>query len=232
MSGNITHCNDNFCVIDNFLPSEIFHEVHESVKREKFFYENSLEWNTVWHPLNGNSLITGLKSFGETGMPSLRYPTGAPIDRFIETIEKSKHEFEHLLLPTEPEDDSLKFTAAGFLYRAGWGLPWHIDHGNLSYRGAFAYYLHENWRGNWGGELMISPEPRRYSPQKGDIDLGFRQGVGFVEPAHISEGIGTFIMPKPNRIVFLKQGILHAINAVSPLAGENMRFSIAGFFIK
>lgn len=228
----ITFNDPNYCVIDDFLDDESFFALHESVKTEKFFYENSLEWNTVWHPLNGNSLITGLKSYGDTGMPSVQYPLDKPIDRFMEAIVDAQSSFERLLLPAEQENAELRFTTAGFLYRAGWNLPWHIDHGNQNYRGAFAYYLHENWRGNWGGELMISGEERKFEGQDGDIDLGFRQGVGFPAPAFVTDGVGTFIMPKPNRIVFLRQGVLHAINAVSPLAGENMRFSLAGFFIK
>ncbi len=221
-----------FRVVDDFLEPGVFQALHEHVKQEKFFYENSLEWNTVWHPLNGNSLITGLKSYGETGKPSLRYPTKTPVDRFMETICGAREFFDDLLLPADVGGDELKFTAAGFLYRAGWGLPWHIDHGNQQYRGAFVYYLHENWRGNWGGELMISAEKRKFAADVGDIDLGFRQGVGFSKPAYIEDGVGTFVMPKPNRAVFLKQGVLHAINPVSPLAGENMRFSLAGFFMK
>lgn len=217
----------DFVVIDDFLDAEDFVTLHDHVKRETFFYENSFEWNKVWHPLEGNALITGLKSYGATGRPGITYPTGTPYDRFMDRIVGARERFAGAVAL----EGALKFTTAAFLYRSGWGLPWHDDLGDNEYRGAFAYYLHDQWRGNWGGELMIVSERRRFEDEGSDIDLGFKQGAGFPQPAYIRDGVGQFVMPKPNRIVFFRQGILHCINRVSPLAGENMRFSLAGFFL-
>ncbi len=131
------------------------------------------------------------------------------------------------VLHRDPSD--IKYVASSYLYRAGWGLSWHNDAG--PYCGAFAYYIHENWKANWGGELMILPEARLTTPVPGAINLGYEQGGGFKEPAYCERGEGSFIMPKPNRMVILSKALLHSVNPVSIKAGENMRFSIAGFFI-
>ena len=55
-------------------------------------------------------------------------------------------------------------------------------------------------------------------------------------PAHLSAellkcGIGTFIMPKPNRLVLLGGGNYHMISKVDPAAGDHPRFTISGFFL-
>jgi Rps23 Pro-64 3,4-dihydroxylase Tpa1-like proline 4-hydroxylase len=39
-------------------------------------------------------------------------------------------------------------------------------------------------------------------------------------------------MPKPNRLVILKGGVTHRVAPVSQAAGEHVRASIAGFFLR
>ena len=213
-------------VIDQFLPPEDLRILHDHVSRETFFFENAFEWNKVWHPLEGQALVTGPKSYGKTERPGPRFPTDTPYDLFFRAMESHSALIADLVGCAVTD---IRFLVAGYLYRAGWGLPWHDDAGE--YRGAFAFYIHDQWRGNWGGELMILRDRRLFEPAPGAIDLGLKQGAGFPQPAYSAEGKGEFIMPLSNRMVFMRKGVIHAINRVSPLAGENMRFSLSGFFL-
>lgn len=218
-----------YLIIDNLLSEEARQQLHAHAIQDNFFYENSFEWNRVWHPLNGMALLTGPRSFGETGKPGPRYPTESPFDLFFVAVERHLPEIGNFLNLTA---DQVRYVLSAYLYRSGWGLPWHEDVGeNSEYKGAFTYYLHETWRGNWGGELMILNDERQAAPSVGSIDLAFSQGTGLASPSHISHGVGTFIMPKSNRLVVLRPNVLHAVAPVSPLAGETMRFSLAGFYL-
>lgn len=218
-----------YLIIDGLLASNARAKLHDHVIQDNFFYENSFEWNRVWHPMSGMALLTGPKSYGETSKPGPRFPTNTPYDIFFSGVE------QHLTVIGEFLDipaSQVCYVMSGYLYRAGWGLPWHEDIGeNTEYRGAFTYYLHDQWRGNWGGELMILADERHDDAGEGSIDLAFTQGTGLHAPSHISNGVGNFVMPKSNRLVILRPRVLHSVAPVSSLAGENMRFSLAGFYI-
>lgn len=201
-------------------------ELHDFLKKEPFFYENAFEWNKVWHPLDGKVLVTTPTSYGDTGRPGGTFPTNTPLDLFCSAMEDRSEIIAKVLRCGQ---DEIRYIVAAYLYRVGWGLSWHNDAG--PYCGAFAFYIHEEWRGNWGGELMITCEERLFEPQKGSIDIGYRQGGGFGDAAFIAKGQGHFIMPVPNRMVIMSRALIHSINRVAPQAGENMRFSVSGFFL-
>lgn len=215
-----------YIVIDDLLPADRLAALRDHLKEEPFFFENSFEWKKVWHPLDGQTLVTAPTSWGDTGRSGGSYPTGTPIDHFFEAMAERFADMEPVLGRAA---DDVRYVASAYLYRAGWGLSWHNDAG--PYRGAFAYYIHDEWRGNWGGELMIDPGERLTAPQHGSVDLGYRQGGGFREPSFSASGRGDFVMPLPNRLVVMRQALLHSVNPVSAKAGENMRFSVAGFFL-
>ena len=218
-----------YLIIDDLLAGEEHLRLHTHAMHDSFFYENSFEWNRIWHPLSGMALLTGAKSYGETGKPGPRYPTNTPYDGFFSAVERNLTTVGDFLGLAE---DEVRYVMSAYLYRSGWGIPWHVDSGEGSeYKGAFTYYVHKQWRGSWGGELMILPDERHDSPTNGSIDLAFAQGTGLRAPSHIEDGVGTFILPKPNRLVVLRSGVLHSVNPVSVMAGENMRFSLAGFYV-
>lgn len=216
-----------YAVIDNFMDDDELEKLRNYLKAEPFFFDNSFEWKKVWHPLDGQVLVTSPVSYGKTGRGSNVYPTGTAFDLFFDAMRNQMPEIERIVGRSARK---IKFVASSYLYRAGWGLSWHNDAG--PYCGAFAFYIHEHWRGNWGGELMIHPEERLFTPQPGSVDLGYAQGGGFEQAAFSPSGRGEFVMPLPNRLVLMGEGLLHAINPVSVKAGENMRFSVAGFFLR
>jgi Rps23 Pro-64 3,4-dihydroxylase Tpa1-like proline 4-hydroxylase len=214
-----------YSVIDGLMDETSLDALRAHLGQQPYFFDNALEWKKVWHPLDGQVLVTSPSAYGDTGRTSQQYPTGTPLDLFFAAMERNA---DAIAATLQLELDEIKYVASAYLYRAGWGLSWHDDAG--PYRGAFAYYIHPEWRGNWGGELMILEEPRLRERPAGGVDLGYAVG-GFQEPAYCATGRGDFIMPLPNRLVVMSKALLHRINPVAPHAGEHLRYSIAGFFL-
>src|SRR5688572_1717603 len=184
-----------YLIIDGLLPEDAHTALHAHAMTDSFFYENAFEWNRVWHPLSGMALLTGPRSYGETRKPGPRYPTDTPYDAFFMAVERHLEDIGKFLGLAV---DEVKYVMSAYLYRSGWGLPWHEDIGDgAEYRGAFTFYLHKQWRGNWGGELMVLAEERLASSSGTSIDLAFTQGTGLAAPSHVEEGVGVFILPKP-----------------------------------
>ena len=48
---------------------------------------------------------------------------------------------------------------------------------------------------------------------------------------YADDGIGYYIVRKPNRLVIFKNNILHCIKKVENAAGNHVRASITGFFM-
>ena len=46
----------------------------------------------------------------------------------------------------------------------------------------------------------------------------------------IEYGMGTFVSPKPNRLVLINSSTVHGITRVDPDAGQNIRLTLTGFY--
>jgi hypothetical protein len=152
------------------------------------------------------------------------YPTGTGIDRVIEELGLRADRFERLI-GAQGRAWSL-FTARAFLYPAHSGLGWHTD--SPVFTGAFSYYAHPEWNSRWGGELFIARTPAGWTPSRGaGSPLDNRRESALL----LEVGAGQYVNPKPNRLVVIKNSVLHRINPVLAAAGANVRCSIAGFFV-
>ena len=128
------------------------------------------------------------------------------------------------------------FFARSYIYPAGTGLSWHRDNENNA-SGAYVYYAHPHWDPQWGGEFLVAPLKTRHVkfPKKQLYEGGEKFIGSHIDNAHeieplMEEGLGTYIMPKPNRLVFLTSGVMHCIKKVDMAAGNKMRGTIQGFF--
>jgi hypothetical protein len=48
----------------------------------------------------------------------------------------------------------------------------------------------------------------------------------------MERGLGSYLAPKPNRLVVIKGGTPRAIAKVRPSAGRHVRASFGGFFVR
>ncbi len=227
--GTIDH--PQFRVIDDFLPepewTELwthfqFAELHPVTRtRGAWKLDDGV-------PLGGEEIRTPPRGAAMVHDPSapLRYPSATPIDHVIRGLLEQPE--LHAGLVRERWD---RISARAYVYPRATGLSWHVDD-HQRYAGAFIYYAHPIWNAHWGGELLIAAlaeDPDDELPDELPI-MAYRFETEDYSARLLDMGCGSFIMPKPNRLVLLA-GAPHMIARVSPAAGHNVRASVTGFFL-
>ena len=173
-------------------------------------------------PLGGQEMVTPRRDETLRQDPEHphRYPTGSPFDHVLSALIAEQEVFSEIV-----GEAWQRISARPYVYPHGTGLSWHRDDSEL-YTGAFIYYAHPYWNAHWGGELLIAAET--------DPDLPIMahrfENEAYSE-ALLDAGVGSYIQPKPNRLVVLGSAP-HAVVPVSAAAGQNVRASISGFFLR
>ncbi|MGA0164826.1 MAG: hypothetical protein ACO3LE_11400 [Bdellovibrionota bacterium] len=120
-------------------------------------------------------------------------------------------------------------TLRNFIYPQGSALSWHDDDNDRV--GAYSFCCHKSWNARWGGELLLAESKREPTNSIGDTAIDHLSNSE--ESALLMEdGFGTFILPKPNRLVVFKSGIMYMIKRIDSNAGEALRMVNTGFFLK
>lgn len=246
-----------YAVFDDALPADDFARLWEYIQLEDYSAVHHARWEKVWRLADGEPLAGATvrhplgapdgaqATMGTDGRPMRGYPTRGGIDALIGVLLDRHEEFVEWI--GRRDLDWRTITARPYLYPTGTSLSWHTD--DILYSGAFVYYAHPRWGASWGGELMIASESAC------DTDLGHKytttvqikdgRPVGLRRipvPAALdhekeneillSEGTGDYIAAKPNRLVITKSGTPHRVARVDPAAGEHVRCSIGGFFLR
>lgn len=76
-------------------------------------------------------------------------------------------------------------------------------HDDARFSGTFVLYGHPRWEDAWDGRLAFEAE----------------------------DGLGRYVAPRPNRCVFLRSGVPHAVLPVAAAAGPVVRASVIGYAI-
>lgn len=216
---------DHVGVFDDVLPGELLAELHDWLgEGAALRFVNQVEVQNVWsvadgHPMATPSLAVQAERSGAgalrpaSDVPALDgptiygYPSDSPVDRVIDWLLERADRFSRWIGPGGAADGWRTLHASGYVYPYGTGLDWHLD--DQHYAGAFTLYVHPQWKTTWAGELLVASPP--FDKEQ-------------------STQTGAFVAPRSNRLVILRGGTPHKISRVSPLAGENFRRSIAGFF--
>jgi 2OG-Fe(II) oxygenase superfamily len=223
-----------FCVYDEFEPKPSHESIWSSLQQELF---TPVPAGLGAHRIDDGQPLRCDRSFfwtrlssaevpqRETWKPRLA-PSEEPCESFISRVAEISGEHEGLV--GRSGEDWAGIILTPHLYRRGDSVSWHTD--GLSYTGAFVYYAHPTWNCVWGGELLVvddgTPSDQRSLSRKCVLD-------NQVENARLSRpGVGRFIFPNPNRLVFVKGGADHMISKVYDAAGNNVRAGLSGFFLK
>jgi hypothetical protein len=237
----------DFRVYDDVLPAARFRQVWRYVQAQEFEFVQRERWFKVWRlddgePLWGPEILTAgaaasvaaRRRDGSEHPQDLIFPTGRAIDHVIAAVQRISRTCAPLI-GTSPRDWS-GLTAQSYLYPPGSGLSWHKDSSDRT--GAFIYYAHPYWNVTFGGELLIA---ERGDNRSRATDRRRRRQPRPVGPhldnqaenrALLARGVGSFVHAKPNRLVILRGGTPHMIKAVTAAAGNNVRCSISGFFVR
>jgi Rps23 Pro-64 3,4-dihydroxylase Tpa1-like proline 4-hydroxylase len=210
--------NSGIAIVDNLLAVDQSYACWQRVQSENFVNASSQGWVKVWRLCDGSPMISDSYSNLDESLPSEFRPV-------LRLAIRAAAENPQIVGVRGTDWNDV--VCRVFLYPRGCRLSWHLDsHG---YSGAFIYYAHPIWRSGWGGELLVADMSKR---QKLDRLSRKSLEADDIEQAVLEQGVGQFIMPKPNRLVLLKAGKCHMLARVDPDAGDNVRVSIGGFFTR
>jgi hypothetical protein len=245
-----------YSIFDDVLPAEDFARLWEYIQLDEFTPAHLVRWEKAWRLTDGQPLVgtmvrhlldgpAGDAGKSNDGRVMRCYPTRGGIDSVIALLLDRHDELAPWI--GARGRDWKAMTARPYLYPAGTALAWHTD--AYSYSGAFVFYAHPQWSASWGGELMIS------DASTADADLGDKHVVSAVvrdgkvaglrripvPPALdqtrenevlVGAGLGEFVIAKPNRLVIMRAGTPHRIARVDAAAGDNVRCSVGGCFLR
>jgi len=170
-----------------------------------------------------------------------QYPTQSAVDDLMEAVAYAAEHFA----PTVGQrgTDWEVFSAAATIYAGGQGRLWH--RATNEDIGTWVYYAHPIWNVEWGGELFVAHE-RDVSEAYGAYLHRLLPMTDHPNPppwkSHLDNqdandllmerGIGSYVAPKPNRLVIVKGGTPQAIAKVRPAAGRHVHASVGGVFKK
>jgi hypothetical protein len=216
-----------FVIIDDLLDPTSFSQVYGDMSQMEFKKTSNQTWSKVYHPTDGEPLETG--AYVRNGLDG-EENTSCPLRLVSNAVAKEVE--KHGILGPHPQQ---RFFARGCIHPAGSGLSWHRDGDHTV--GSFVYFAHRRWSAWWGGELMIAESPSARAFRKVLALAELRTVHATFTPEIMDEllldqGQGTFIVPKPNRLVLMNQDVFHTVKPVLPAAGRDFRLSVSGFFLK
>lgn len=238
----ISFSTDDFAVVDDVLEKDEFEEIWKYVIAQR--YKNLLadEWSGGWR-LEDGPVMQGVCSFyGDYERGQVKFPTGLAIDLLFQKIMNANPELQKWIGKKDFDWDTM--TGTPMLYPRNSGLYWHRDAPNWT--GSYTFYCHPEWNVQWGGELFLAevdqeiPEdwgpyfakPRSLKGLDGKFSFGAALDDRDANEAILKKGIGKFVMPKPNRLAIIRQGTPHTVSRIHESAGDKVRASISGFFLK
>lgn len=244
-----------YAVFDDVFSPEDFSRIWEYVQLDEFMPAHHARWEKAWRLSDGQPLVGvlvrheleghGGDAKSTDGRPARTFPTRGGIDLLIGLLLEQHEELAEWI--GRRGTDWTALTARPYLYPAGTALAWHTD--AFSYSGAFVYYSHRQWGASWGGELLLSDDSTAGADLGDKYTLSAVMNDGKVvglrrvptppaleheqeERVLMGAGLGDYVMAKPNRLVIMKAGTPHRIARVDQAAGENVRCSIGGCFLR
>ena len=229
--------SETISVYDDFLPEPVFDAVFAYCNSASYQSVHREGWTKAWRlhdgePLHG-PLIYWAPGKQSQERKGLFYPTRTAIDKFIEALGRRRADIAPIVGTAGTDWDIL--TVAPWIYRAGSGLSLHDD--GPSYSGAYVFYVHRQWKLHWGGHLLVlNPSSDGGAERSSDDDLADTspQLLDDTRDDAIASdpGVATCVFPKPNRLVLIKGRASHIVTRVDGSAGDHVRVSLTGFFVR
>lgn len=226
----VIHNDENITIVDNFLDEQTLAKVRdqsECLKMKKL----ELGDDKVYK-LNVGDIYKSENKY---------WSNKRPWDNNFEPFMEALIEFVDNCKTCLPQKQFEKISCMLHVYLAGSELSWHRD-GALG-GGAYSFYIHDEWRHTWGGNLLIADPSTKMAPvqplQGTSIEdmLGRQYNIrsrtwNLKEESEmtLNPGHGRYFAPIPNRLMITTGEIVHKVERVDQSAGENARRSLTGFF--
>ncbi len=231
-------------VVDDFLSDESWNEVWKFLQHTIYIPVTEGGWNGAWRLDDGPVMRGPSIAYGDIEQAEHRYPTNMAIDLLLKALLDHASEFSSQLGEFKKSWNAM--TALPMLYPRETGLYWHRD--APTWAGSYTYYAHKEWNVEWGGALLIASDPEIeklsddygvfLQPSRSIMGVKEKHSFGaYIDNSKANEllmnrGMGTYIFPKPNRLVVISAGNAHTVSKVHAAAGDHLRASVSGFFQK
>jgi hypothetical protein len=221
----LVHARPDVVVVDDLLDPHAFAAVGRELASGHYHSVHTPRWDKAWRLGDGSPLRGGGVYYdpaNSSRRPGVRYPTSSVVDEFIDAVRGLTAEHRDVV-GTEGVDWAAIFLSP-WLYPVGSALSLHRDGGD--YSGAFTFFAHPRWGVHWGGELLLlDDDPSGASPPS--------QGTtGWLEEDQVGRGLAMCVFPRPNRLVLVGPERPHMITRVDANAGDHVRTTLAGFFLR
>lgn len=206
----------DFAVFDDFLSVADLEKLRAHMSGVGFSYVKSFRARSrVFGILDGDPLVAPsvIHHHPDSIRGATPYPSGSAMDIWVESMDRATEDLSPWIGERGAAWDF--FTCTPYLYPLGSGLSWHDDAKGRA--ASYVFYLHDEWKASWGAELLIAD---RECPDHRSETINHIQVASF----------GTYVTPRPNRLVVIKAGTPHTVKRVDVNAGENVRTSVTGFF--
>ena len=222
---------DNFIVLDNFLDEIEWNQLQDQLESESY-KQLELGYDKVYK-LNSGTIFKSDKKYWFSELPwkNNYKPFGEKLQKYLSDPPPFLDEYNDLSLMVHA-------------YMAGSELSWHRDSGVL---GGYTFYCHREWSHLWGGNLLIADPQTNFEgirvSKKPLPETDLRDSFGKLYKARgvtfdhdlereciLEPGYGSYIMPKPNRLVLISNKVFHKVERIDQAAGNNSRVSLTGFF--
>jgi hypothetical protein len=230
---------DFFTAIDDFLDAAQTSRLWNYFQMQPFQRAESLDKQA--HALRDDGTVLRGPTVGWGYKWDDQYPTETVVDDVLKALIDAGELYASTIGRRGVDWEIVSATPT--LHVAGQGNAWHRD--TDQHAGSWVYFAHREWNVEWGGELLVAHEadiPREYGPYLHRL----RPMDDLPEPppwrSHLDNhdanellmerGIGSYLVPKPNRLVVLKGGSPRAVAKMRPSAGRHVRASFGGFFVR
>lgn len=236
---HLTLKNSQFVIYDDVLPEAEFRRFWQMFNNATFQSVHARAVSGYYRPTDGNPLIGPSVAWTLASIVPL-LPPGVPLDalpvRFYPLGEAYDAIFDVLdhVLDEHPDVvgkkgiDWVGALARLQAYPTGSGISWHTDDTDVA--GSFIFYAHPAWDVHWGGELFIADAATRHGLTREVATHEFDSA--FDTKVLMQTGIGHYVMPRPNRLIVVGEGNPHKVEKVAPAAGNHVRASFSGFFMR
>ncbi|HEY0640287.1 MAG TPA: hypothetical protein VGD67_21875 [Pseudonocardiaceae bacterium] len=210
-------------VADDVLDPAAFAALGRELANGRYESVHARGWDKAWRPGDGRPLRGAAVYYDPARAfdrrPGARYPTSSVVDGFIDAVRALTAEHPHVV-GGEGVDWAAIFLSP-WLYPVGSALSLHRD--GAAYSGAFTFFAHPRWGIHWGGELLLLDHEAPRAP------LGT---AGWMTEDDVGSALATCVFPRPNRLVLVGPQRPHLITRVDVNAGDHVRTSLAGFFLR
>ncbi|MET0342259.1 MAG: 2OG-Fe(II) oxygenase [Polyangiales bacterium] len=236
---HLTHVTSQYAVYDDVLPLDAFRRFWHMFRNTELNLVHARGVSGYYRPSDGipyegpqiawttRPLEEVLPDVGDTdALPIAFYPVGDAHDDLVRAMQDALR--RHPELVGRENVDWVGAMGRIIAYPPGTSISWHADDDDVT--ASVIYYANPHWDVQWGGELFVADESTKGGLRR---EASLHEFESALETeVLLTRGIGTYVMPKPNRLVLLAGANPHKVAKVASNAGDHVRASFSAFLIR